>query len=305
MYSFVIGLFQVLLVILLAPFIKAFIHKIKAMLRGQKGPSLFQAYKDLVKLFKKEPVLSNNASYISKVAPIITLSALIVNVCFLPIFSPYTLLYFTADVIAFIYILGLSTFFLALYGFDQASSFGGLGSSREMVIASLSEPTLMIVIFTFALECSTTNISNIFIKTHQIGLHFPISYALSLLALFFVSLAENARIPFDNPETHLELTMVHEAMILEASGKDLAMFELGSYIKLLLFISIASNIFFPFLLSQNIMLNIFLYVVKVILFSIPIALVEISIAKFRFFRIPDLLMLAFSLAVIGFILYYL
>jgi len=299
-----IGILQLIIFISIAPAIKGFIHKLKLNLRGQRGPSVLQPYKDLIKLFKKEPIISKDASFISKIAPMIVLLALIINVCFIPIFSKDTLLSFTGDVIAFIYILGLSTFFMALYGLDQGSAFGGLGSAREMTIASLAEPTLMMVMFTFSLEYNSSNISEIFSKAHSSSFNVPIAYAFSLLALFFVSMAENARIPFDNPETHLELTMVHEAMILEASGKYLAIFELSSYIKLLLFISIASNIFFPFLYSSNILLNIILYLVKVILFSIPIAIVELSIAKLRFFRIPDLLMISFALATLGFVLYY-
>ncbi|GAB6078918.1 respiratory chain complex I subunit 1 family protein [Hydrogenobaculum acidophilum] len=300
----IIGILQLIIFISIAPGVKGFIHKLKLNLRGQKGPSILQPYKDIVKLFKKESVISKDASFISKIAPIIVLLALIINACFIPIFSPDTLLAFTGDVIAFIYILGLSTFFLALYGLDQGSAFGGLGSAREMTIASLAEPTLMMVMFTFSLEYNTSNISEIFIKSHSSSFNVPIPYAFSLLALFFVSMAENARIPFDNPETHLELTMVHEAMILEASGKYLAIFELSSYIKLLLFISIASNIFLPFFYSSNIFLNVLFYLIKVVLFSVPIAIVELSIAKFRFFRIPDLLMVSFALATLGFVLYY-
>ncbi|MGC9287045.1 MAG: respiratory chain complex I subunit 1 family protein [Hydrogenobaculum sp.] len=299
-----IGVLQLMLFVAIAPATKGFIHKLKLNLRGQKGPSIMQPYKDIFKLLKKESIISQDASFISRIAPIIVLLALIVNVCFIPVFSPHTLLSFTGDVIAFIYVFGLSTFFMALYGMDQGSAFGGLGSAREMTIASLAEPTLMMIMFTFSLEYNTSNISEIFIRVHNSSFNIPIAYVFSLLALFFVSMAENARIPFDNPETHLELTMVHEAMILEASGKYLAIFELSSYIKLLLFISIASNIFLPFLYSSNILLNILFYILKVFLFSIPISIVELSIAKFRFFRIPDLLMISFTLAVLGFVLYY-
>ncbi|MFP3253975.1 MAG: NADH-quinone oxidoreductase subunit H [Hydrogenobaculum sp.] len=304
MGNIVIGILQIVIFIALAPAIKGFIHKIKLNLRGQKGPSILQPYKDLIKLFRKEPVISKDASFISKIAPIVVLLATIISASFIPIFSPNTLLSFTGDVIAFMYVLGLSTFFIALYGLDQGSSFGGLGSAREMTIASLAEPTLMMIMFTFSLEYGTSNISEIFVKAHSHSFNVPIAYVFSLLALFFVSMAENARIPFDNPETHLELTMVHEAMILEASGKYLAIFELSSYMKLLLFISIASNIFLPFLYSSNMLLNILFYIIKVIIFSIPIALLELSVAKFRFFRIPDLLMISFALATLGFVLYY-
>lgn len=310
MENILIGIFQVLLVILIAPFVKTFIHKLKCLLRGQKGPPLYQAYLDIFKLMKKEVVLSKDASFISRIAPYMVFLSTTWVITFLPIINSYTLLSFTGDIIALVYILAFGTFFMALYGMDQASAFGGLGSSREMIIASLAEPSFMLVIFTFALQTGTTNISNIFEVIHQTGVgKFPVSLVFALMALLIIALAENARIPFDNPETHLELTMVHEAMILEASGRHLALFELSSYIKLVIFLTVASNIFIPFgFYNKTDILYIFLgvvsFILKLIIFAVPIAIIEMSIAKMRFFRVPEILTLAFVLAVISLIIYH-
>ncbi|RZD17287.1 MAG: formate hydrogenlyase subunit 4 [Candidatus Acididesulfobacter guangdongensis] len=311
-----IGIAQILILILIAPFVNSYINKIKSILRGQQGRPLFQGYKDIFKLIRKEVVLSEDASYISRFAPYIVFVSILVSACFLPVFSSDALLSFTGDIIALVYTIGLGTFFMALYGMDQASSFGGLGSSRDILIASLAEPTLMLVIFTFALQTRTTNISQIFIDIHKNGfLNYPVSYVLALMAFLIISIAENGRIPVDNPDTHLELTMVHEAMILEGSGRHLALFEYSSYLKLIIFITLASNIFLPIgvyggiphSLSSfsflTILYAILFYILKVLIFATPIAFIEISMAKLRFFRVPDFLMLGFVLSIISLVLY--
>jgi formate hydrogenlyase subunit 4 len=309
MENIVIGLLQFAILVAISPFIKTFIHKIKCILRGQKGPPLTQAYKDIYRLFKKEAVISKDASFISRMAPYVVFVSTLWAATFLPVINKYTLLNFTGDIIALAYILALGVFFIALYGMDQASAFGGLGSSREITIAALSEASFMLIIFTFALQTGSTNIGEIFEKVHQFGIsHVPVSVAFALISLLIVSLAENARIPFDNPETHLELTMVHEAMILEASGRHLALFELSSYIKLTIFLTLASNLFFPvgFYKETSILfviLGVVIYILKMLLFAVPIALIEMSMAKFRFFRVPEILTLAFILSLISLIIY--
>jgi formate hydrogenlyase subunit 4 len=309
MENIVIGLLQFVILVAISPFIKTFIHKIKCILRGQKGPPLTQAYKDIYRLFKKEVVISKDASFISRIAPYVVFVSTLWAATFLPVINKYTLLNFTGDIIALAYILALGVFFIALYGMDQASAFGGLGSSREITIAALSEASFMLIIFTFALQTGSTNIGEIFEKVHQFGIsHVPVSVAFALISLLIVSLAENARIPFDNPETHLELTMVHEAMILEASGRHLALFELSSYIKLTIFLTLASNLFFPvgFYKETSILfviLGVVMYILKMLLFAVPIALIEMSMAKFRFFRVPEILTLAFILSLISLIIY--
>lgn len=309
MSGFIIGLVQFFIIVLLAPFWVTLMHKTKSFIRGSKGPSLFQAYYNIYKLFQKEVVLSKDASYISKIAPYIVAVVPITVTMFLPVFSDKVLLNFTGDIIALVYILALGTFFLALYGFDQGSAFGGLGSSREMFVSSLAEPTLIMVIFTFALQSNSSNIGVIFDRIHgDIFIKYPVSSIMALIALYFVTLAETGRIPFDNPETHLELTMIHEAMILDASGRDLALLEIGSFVKVAIFLTLFSTIFIPFGFYHSIgfysvLGGICIYFIKMSLLSVVIAAGEMSMAKLRFFRIPDALTFAFVLSLISMIIY--
>lgn len=309
MSDFIIAIIQFLVIVLLSPFLVTLMHKTKSLIRGSIGPSLFQGYFDIYKLIQKEVVLSKDASYISKISPYIVAVVPVVVVGFLPVFSDKTLLGFTGDIVALVYILALGTFFLALYGFDQASAFGGLGSSREMFVSSLAEPTLIMVIFTFALQSNSSNIINIFDKIHgDIFIQYPVSSIMALIALYFVTLAEAGRIPIDNPETHLELTMIHEAMILDASGRDLALLEVGSFVKTAIFITLFSNIFMPFGFYQTdniwaVLFGIFIYFLKASTLAIVIAFGEMTLAKLRYFRISDALMFGFVLSLISMIIY--
>ncbi len=311
MKELIIGIIQLLVILVISPLVKGLIHKIKCYLRGQRCAPVWQGYRDIYKLLKKEVVLSNNASWISIVVPYIVFGSTVVVASFLPVFSSHTLLSFTGDIIALVYTLALGTFFLALYGMDQGSAFGGLGSSREMTIAALAEPAFMMIIFTFALQTGTTNISEIFSKIHQAGIsHFPVSSVFALIALLIITIAENGRMPIDNPETHLELTMVHEAMILEASGRHLALFEISSWVKLTIFLTVASNIFIPIGFYREtslvtILAGMLFFIVKILIFAVPIAFIEISMAKLRFFRVPDIMTLGFVLSLISLVIYYL
>ncbi len=297
-----IGFVQFFVIISLAPFVNAVIHKTKCIVRGQTGPSLLQPYRDLAKLLRKKSVISDKASWISRFAPYIVFSVSMLSACFIPLFSGNTLLHFSSDAIGFVYITAVGTLFLTLYGLDQGSSFGGLGSSRELTISALAEPAMMVVLFTFCIMNRTTNISEIFngLSQHPFSA-FSVPAVFAIIALFMVLIAETGRIPIDNPETHLELTMVHEAMILEASGRDLALFECASWIKLLVLISLISSVIFP--ISGPI--GFVWYISKVLVSAVFIGLFEITNAKARFFRASDFLAVAFTLSVISMVVYYL
>ena len=309
MLDFFIPFLQFISILLIAPFLNALMHKTKSIIRGSKGPSLFQPYYNLFKLFKKEVVLSKDSSYISIVAPYIVAVVPIIVAGFLPVFDSRTMLSFSGDIIALVYILALGTFFLALFGFDQGSTFGGLGSSREMTVSSLAEPAFIMIIFTFALQSNSTNISNIFESVHgDVFFKYPVSSTLALMALYFVTLAEAGKIPIDNPETHLELTMIHEAMILDASGRSLALLEIGSFVKTAIFLTLFSNIFMPLGFYDihtifTISFGILVYFTKMCTLAIMIAIGELSIAKLRYFRISDAMMFGFVLALISMVIY--
>ena len=209
----------------LAPLLTGLVRKLKARLNGRIGPRLLQPYRDLLRLLRKEVVLAPNASWLFRTSPYLIFAAIWLAAAIVPTFATGLLLGRTADLIALVALLGTARFALALAGMDVGTSFGGIGSSREMMIASLAEPAMLMVIFTVALLVRSTSLPHIaeYLLTHDVGIR--ISLLLGLLSLLIVAIAENARIPVDNPATHLELTMVHEAMVLEYSGRHLALIE--------------------------------------------------------------------------------
>jgi formate hydrogenlyase subunit 4 len=298
-------------VLLLAPFFAGFIHKLKQRIRGQKGISLFQYYRNFHKLFKKETVLSKDATIISHIAPFLYLVPNILLIFTLPLFYAKPLITYSNPML-FAYLLSLSIFFMTLYALDQGSSFGGLGSSREWFISSLSEPAFLLLLFSVCLYFKEWNISVAFlrlgeeVKSLTVGYgHFSISIPfLLLISLFVLTLAENARIPFDNPETHLELTMIHEANILEASGTHLLLFEYASQLKLTIFMSLIVLLTMPYMAQTALyFIPAFLfYLLKMLILSSLIAFVESANAKMRLFRIPNLLSVAFVLSLVSLVL---
>ncbi len=219
---------QMLLVLLLAPLLTGLVRKVKARLLRRRGPPLLQPYRDLVRLLRKEVVLAENASWLFRVIPYLVFAATWVAAALVPTFQSGLLFSWSADLIAIIALLGSARFFLALAGLDVGTSFGGIGSSREVMIASLAEPAMLMVVFTLALIAGSTQLSTVaaFMASSEVGLR--VSLGLALFALIMVAIAENARIPVDNPATHLELTMVHEAMVLEYSGRHLALIDLAA-----------------------------------------------------------------------------
>ena len=236
---------QMALVLLLAPLLTGFVRKVKARLLRRQGPPVLQPYRDIIRLLHKEVVLAHNASWLFRVAPYLIFAATWVAAALVPTFAMGLHFSWSADLIAITALIGSARFFLALAGMDVGTSFGGIGSSREVMIASLAEPAMIMITFTVALIAGSTQLSNIaaFMLSPEAGL--SVSLGLALVALIIVSIAENARVPVDNPATHLELTMVHEAMVLEYSGRHLAMIEFAASLKLLLYVSLIACIFVP------------------------------------------------------------
>ncbi len=236
---------QMVLVLLLSPLLTGFVRKVKARLLRRQGPPLLQPYRDLIRLMRKDVVLAQSASWLFRVIPYIVFAGTWVAASLVPTFRSGLLFSWSADLIAIIALLGSARFFLALAGLDVGTSFGGIGSSREVMIASLAEPAMLMIVFTLALVAGSTQLSTMaaFMVSGEVGLR--VSLGLALLALIMVAIAENARIPIDNPATHLELTMVHEAMVLEYSGRHLALIDLSSELKLLLYVSLIGCLFTP------------------------------------------------------------
>ncbi len=305
-------IFQMLIIIALAPLLSGMMKKIKAFFQIRKGPGIFQPYYDLIKLFRKDSVISGNVSWIFHAAPVISFAAVLTAGILIPFYITQLPLGFAGDLIAVIYLFALARFFTALASLDAGSSFGGMGGSREMFIASLVEPALMLSIFAVALNVGSTNLGFISQTVSALGINAISPYQiLAFVALFIIAIAETGRIPVDNPATHLELTMIHEAMILEYSGKQLAVVELGAMIKQLLVFSLLANIFFPWGIASSgegaaaIILALLVYVIKIAIIGVAMVAVETSTAKWRLFRLPELmsisLMLSF-LALVAFII---
>jgi formate hydrogenlyase subunit 4 len=287
---------QMFLVLLLAPGLMGLTRKVRARLLRRRGAPIVQPYRDLLRLLRKDVVLAESASWLFRVAPYAIFAATWVAAALVPTFATGLLFNWAVDLIAIIALLGSARFFLALAGLDVGTSFGGIGSSREMMIASLAEPAMLLVVFTLALFAGTTQLSSIadFVLTHEAGLR--VSLGLSLVALIMVALAENARIPVDNPTTHLELTMVHEAMVLEYSGRHLAMIEAASALKLAMYLSLIACVYLPFGLAQGtaagvpaLLLGLLTYLVKLAVLGTALAAFEVSIAKMRVFRVGEFL----------------
>jgi formate hydrogenlyase subunit 4 len=301
---------QMLLVLLLAPLLTGIVRKVKARILLRQGPPLVQPYRDLVRLMRKEVVLADNASWLFRVTPYLIFAATWVAASLVPTFRTGLLFSWSADLIAIVALLGSARFFLALAGLDVGTSFGGIGSSREVMIASLAEPAMIMIIFTVALIAGSTQLSTMaaFLVSSEVGLR--VSLGLALIALIMVAIAENARIPVDNPATHLELTMVHEAMVLEYSGRHLALIELSASLKLLLYVSLIACLFVPWGLVPSgaapsaLTFGIAAYLAKLAIGGALLALLETSIAKMRVFRVPEFLGAALMLGLLATLLLF-
>lgn len=308
--GFAVQIAQVALVLVCAPLLTGLVRKVKARLLRRQGPPVLQPYRDLVRLARKEVVLAHNASWLFRVTPYVLFAATWVAAALVPTFAMGLPISRAADLIAIAALIGSGRFFLALAGLDVGTSFGGIGASREVMIASLAEPAMIMIIFTVALVAGSTQLSNIaaFMLSPQAGL--SVSLGLALVALIIVSIAENARVPVDNPATHLELTMVHEAMVLEYSGRHLAMVELSASLKLLLYVSLIACIFAPWGLAgaeaglAALAVGLLAYLAKLGVAAVLLGLFETAIAKMRVFRVPEFLGSAFMLGLLATLLLF-
>jgi formate hydrogenlyase subunit 4 len=295
---------QMLLVLLLAPLLTGLVRKVKARLLRRQGPPLLQPYRDLIRLAHKEAIVAESASWLFRIVPYIVFAATWVAAALVPTFATGLLFSWSADLIVIIALLGSARFFLALAGMDVGTAFGGIGSSREAMIATLAEPALIMIVFTIALVAGSTQLSTV-ANVMLAGVGLRVSLGMALIALIIVAIAENGRIPVDNPATHLELTMVHEAMILEYSGRHLALIEFASSIKLLLYASLIACVFAPWGLAPAgaplhvHLIGVAVYAAKLGVAGILLAIFETMVAKMRVFRVPDLLGAALMLGFLG------
>ncbi len=300
-------LLQLALLLVVAPFASGVIKTLKARLQTRRGPGFLQPYRDLFKLWHKDMVVPESASWIFSAAPyVVFLTAAAVGLM-VPMIALNAPLGLVGGVLAVIYLLGLGRFFLALAGLDAGTAFGGLGSSREMTISALAEPAMMLAVFTVAIGAGSTSLTEV--ASAAVGQSWRFlapSQILAFAALFIVLIAETGRIPVDNSATHLELTMIHEAMVLEYSGRYLALIEWGASIKQLVLMTLLANMFFPFGLSTSwtapaLAAGLVVYLIKLLLLCAMVVLVETTNAKLRLFRVPELLTVAFVLGALALI----
>jgi formate hydrogenlyase subunit 4 len=311
MDSFVYIVVQIIVILLVAPFVNGLIKKIKALSQKRKGSSVFQMYFDLYKLLKKTAVVSEVSSWVFKVTPYIVFATALTAALLVPVSTKALLPQIPGDFIMVVSILALGRFFLMIAALDTASTFGGMGSSREAMISSLIEPSILVSLFTVALIFQSTSLPQIMKTVQVVGI--PLAHPVFImvgLTLLIIILAETARIPVDDPSTHLELTMVHEAMILEYSGRHLALLEYGAAVKQLVFLTLFVNILIPqdqligFLGVGALGLSLLIYFIKVILLTLVIGIIEINTVKFKLFSIPNLAALAFILAFLGILQFF-
>jgi formate hydrogenlyase subunit 4 len=304
MIDVVLAVLQVLVVAAGAPLLVGALRTLKARLVGRRGSRVLQPYANLVKLLRKEVVVSTTTSWIFRVTPYVLFATMVVAALIVPLVLARPVLDF-AGLVLLMYLFVLGTFFLALAGLDAGSAFGGMGSSREVAVAALAEPTIMVAILALALRAGTTNLGGIVERfTQEPLLAANPGHLLAFSALFIVMLAETGRLPVDNPATHLELTMIHEAMVLEYSGHYLLLVEWASAMKLFLFMTLLANLFLPWGMPVTaapgtILLGLVVLAGKLAVLTVGLAVVETAVAKLRLFRVPELLAGSFALALLS------
>jgi formate hydrogenlyase subunit 4 len=299
--AMILAALQPLALLVFAPLLRGAIKKMKAALQMRKGPPLLQGYYDLFKLLGKEQVRSETASWVYAVGPRMYLTTAFAAAMLVPVVVPMAILENAGGVLMLVGLLALGRFALAAAALDTGSPFGGMGSSREMTIAALAEPALMLGLFTSALVAGSLNFGAL-VRT---GIDQPVplhpSDILALAGLFVILIAETGRIPVDNPATHLELTMIHEAMVLEYAGPDLALVEWASALKELLYVTLLIDLFMPAGIAETtsaaaLAVAVAAWAGKVLLFAMAVTTVESVNAKLRLFRVPELVAGSLGLA---------
>lgn len=305
----IIEILQIVVLMGLAPAFTGWVRMLKCWSQGRTSAGLLQPYRDLAKLFSKDVILAENASWIFRFTPYLVFSTAVLTGGIIPILSIDLPLAPTADVIVIVALFAIARFFTALAGMDTGTAFGGMGSSREMTIASLAEPAMLMAIFTVSLANKSTSLSQIVQVIYSGQSVLRPSLAFAFLAFVLIALAETGRVPVDNPATHLELTMIHEAMILEYSGRHLALIEWAGMMKLFLFVMLGIAAFSPWGIAVKGSLlalpsAVLFMTLKLCMVGVAIVLIETGLAKMRLFRLTEFLGAAFLLATLGMLSFF-
>jgi formate hydrogenlyase subunit 4 len=309
-YSFAVEAAQILILLLAAPAFTGWVRTVKCRMQGRTYAGILQPYRNIAKLFAKEVILAENASWIFRATPYIVFGVTVMIGGIIPLISIDLPFAATADVIALVMLFAIIRFFTALAGMDIGTAFGGMGSSREMTISSLAEPAMLMAVFTVSLAANSTSLTQMVkVIGHGAFILRP-SLAFALLAFIMVHLTETGRVPVDNPATHLELTMIHEAMILEYSGRHLALIEWAGMMKLFIFSTLGIAVFCPWGIAASddpvimLLVALLLLAVKLVVLGVALVLIETGLAKMRLFRLPEFLGSAFLLATLGMLSFF-
>lgn len=304
MIDWLMALIQALVFVMAAPLLSGWVKWVKCHLQNRAAPGLLQPYRNLLKLMRKGVVVAEQASPVFRTVPYIVFAATALVAAVIPLAVLGLPTSNIGDVIVLVGLLALGRFFLALGGMDVGTAFGGMGSSREVTLASLAEPAMLMAVFTLSMTAASTNLSTAITYILEAGIVLRPSFVFAAAGLLLVAVAETGRIPVDNPATHLELTMVHEAMILEYSGRHLGLIEWSSQIKLMVFSVLLVNIFLPWGIAtvpawQGLLFGLFAVGIKLVLLGVMLPVAETVMAKMRLFRVPQYLSLAFLLSLLG------
>jgi len=296
---------QALLLVAIAPLVRGVVARVKARIQNRRGASVWRPYADLLKLFRKQDLVPETASGLFRLAPVILFAVTVTAAAFIPVLHPSALFGAGGDFILLVYLLAIGRFFLMLGAMDGGSSFGGMGASREALVSALAEAPLLLALVSVAILAHTVTMSGIVLSTvQQNPLHLSAVYGFALGAMILVAIAETGRIPVDNPATHLELTMIHEAMVLEYSGPSLALIEWANAVKLALIMAMLVGVFAPWGMATStsiaaLVLAPLAFVFKLAVLAVAIAVIESSMAKLRMYLVPDFLGMASALAILA------
>ncbi len=296
------GIISLLLILSAAPFLVGLVNKQKAILTGRIGAPIIQPYYELNRLFKKETINANSSSFVSRISPIINFTAITTAAAILPIGFWKPLISFDGDVILFAYLLGLARFSQILAAMDIGSSFEGMGASREATFALFAEPIFFFTIGSIAFISGYTSLYDIYRSIQLTEVSYEIFIIVCSISVFILAVTECSRMPVDDPNTHLELTMIHEVMILDNSGIDLFLYQYTSYVKLFIYTILEISFFYPF--SQNsYAIGIIIFITGSLAFSLILGIVETITSRYKLKNVPQYLLFATAIGILNLLIY--
>lgn len=296
------GIFSLLIIIALSPLFTGLVNKLKAIFTGRIGAPIIQPYYELKRLIRKETINANSSSFISSISPAINLVSVIFAAAMLPIGFSTPLISFEGDIILFAYVLGLARFFQIIAAMDIGSSFEGMGAAREATFAVFAEPIFFFTLGSIAFMGGFTSIYDIYHSIRLDNVTYIVFIVVCSTSAFFLAITECSRMPVDDPNTHLELTMIHEVMILDNSGTDLFLYQYSSYIKLFIYAILETSFFYPFGV-QNYTVGVIIFIVVIAALSIALAISETITSRFKMKNIPHYLLFATAIGILNLLIY--